>query len=54
MLAASSILVGPVLAESLILDQAAAKDERLAPGLYPSAPMPEGFEVPAEPAHPPV
>jgi hypothetical protein len=54
MLAASSALAGPVLAEPLIIDETTLDAERLAPGLYPSAPMPEGFEVPPEPAHPPV
>jgi hypothetical protein len=54
MLAASSTLASAVLAQPLILDQVAMEDERLTPGLYPSAPMPEGFEVPAEPAHPPI
>ena len=53
-IAASSALAGPVLAEPLIIDETALDDARLAPGIYPSAPMPEGFEVPAEPAHPPV
>lgn len=51
---AGSTLAGPVLAEPLIIDEAALDAERLAPGLYPSAPMPEGFEVPPEPSHPPV
>ena len=53
-IAASSALAGPVLAEPLIIDETALDDARLAPGIYPSAPMPEGFEVPAESAHPPV
>jgi hypothetical protein len=28
-------------------------EERLQPGIYPAAPMPEAFAVPAEPGHPP-
>lgn len=31
----------------------ASDGERLRPGLYPAAPVPEGFGVPAEPGHPP-
>ena len=54
LIAASSALAGPVLAEQLIIDETTLDDARLAPGIYPSAPMPEGFEVPDEPAHPPV
>lgn len=50
---ASVALGGPVLAEPLIDDEIALSNDRLTPGLYPAAPMPEGFEVPAEPGHPP-
>jgi hypothetical protein len=49
-----SALSGAVHADPLTLDEAALDGERLEPGLYPSAPMPEGFAVPPEPAHPPV
>lgn len=40
-------------ADPLIVDANALTEDRLTPGLYPAAPVPEGFDVPAEPGHPP-
>lgn len=42
------------LAQPLIIDETAYDDERLTPGIYPAAPVPEDFAVPSEPGHPPV
>jgi len=46
---AGSALATPVLADPL----ANLKEERLRPGVYPAAPVPLEFAVPAEPGHPP-
>lgn len=54
LIAGSVALPGFAQADPLIIDDTTLADERLAPGLYPSAPMPEGFSVPAEPSHPPL
>lgn len=51
---AGSALAGTALAEPLVLDDASLANARLEPGIYPSAPMPEGFAVPPEPDHPPI
>jgi len=50
----SGLLTGTVLAEPLIIDEAALVEARLAPGVYPAAPVPQEFAVPSEPGHPPV
>lgn len=49
---ASAALPGAAQADPLIADEATLANDRLAPGVYPSPPMPEGFSVPAEPSHP--
>ncbi|MBJ3786650.1 outer membrane beta-barrel protein [Devosia sediminis] len=53
-MAGSVALPGMVQADPLIIDETALANDRLTPGIYPSAPMPEGFSVPSEPSHPPV
>jgi hypothetical protein len=50
---ASTALAGTALAEPLIVDEKALDAERLTPGLYPAAPMPDGFAPVAEPGQPP-
>ena len=50
----STVLAGPALADPLIIDETSLREDRLAPGLYPAAPVPEEFAVPSEPGHPPV
>lgn len=43
----------PALADPLGADGSAVDNERLRPGVYPAAPVPQGFAVPVEPGHPP-
>ncbi|AVF03618.1 MULTISPECIES: outer membrane beta-barrel protein [Devosia] len=50
----STVLAGPALADPLIIDETSLREDRLAPGLYPAAPVPEEFALPSEPGHPPV
>jgi len=50
---AGTALAGAVLADPLVIDESALANERLTPGLYPAAPVPDGFAVPPEPGHPP-
>jgi len=50
----SGLLTGTALAEPLIIDEEALVEARLAPGIYPSAPVPQEFAPPSEPGHPPV
>ena len=51
-LLAGTVLASPALAEPLIIDETSLREDRLAPGLYPAAPVPEEFAVPSEPGHP--
>lgn len=53
-LLASSAPAGLALADPLGPDEAKLDSERLTPGLYPAAPVPQAFAVPAEPGTPPV
>lgn len=46
-------LAGTALADPRDTDIVKIDAERLAPGIYPAAPVPEEFAVPAEPGHPP-
>lgn len=50
----STVLAGPALADPLIIDETSLREDRLAPGLYPAAPVPEAFALPSEPGHPPL
>ena len=53
-LLASTVLAGPALGDPLIIDETSLREDRLAPGLYPPAPVPQEFAVPSEPGHPPL
>lgn len=48
----STVLATAAFAQPLIIDETTIAEDRLAPGIYPAAPMPEGFSQPPEPAHP--
>ncbi|SMQ85932.1 hypothetical protein SAMN06295905_3227 [Devosia lucknowensis] len=52
-LLASTALAGAAWADPVTVADKTLDGERLEAGIYPSAPMPEGFAVPDEPAHPP-
>ncbi|UYN98823.1 MAG: outer membrane beta-barrel protein [Devosia sp.] len=45
---------GSVLAQPVDPVDPQLRDDRLQPGLYPAAPIPEAFSVPVEPGHPPM
>lgn len=53
-LLATAGLTQPVYADPPGPDGSKTDNERLLPGLYPAAPVPEDFAVPAEPGAPPV
>lgn len=44
----------PAIADPLGPDGSAVDNERLRPGIYPAAPVPDAFAVPVEPGHPPL
>lgn len=47
-----TLLTAAALTGTALADPA-PRDDRLRPGVYPAAPVPEEFAVPAEPGHPP-
>ncbi|MBB4052361.1 hypothetical protein GGR20_002004 [Devosia subaequoris] len=49
----STALAGSALADPPIIDETSLREDRLTPGLYPAAPVPDKFAVPNEPGHPP-
>jgi hypothetical protein len=48
-----TMLAGPAMAEATGIDKGPHSEDRLQPGIYPIAPVPEAFAVPLEPGHSP-